>query len=183
VLESPRFYDEGTFSIYHFRQTLQQTSQGYDIQAIVEAEPAIKQLLKLDFEQKVFATVRKNFRQTINNALKTHLLPKAAEQAATILNQYDVARSYLEKTLEQEAEEKIARNSRLQAEIQQKIDLYQQSIEGINDCLKAMQIADQLPVITNIDTMSSVAEVTDAEFVEIKEEIDPDWEGHSMEEI
>jgi hypothetical protein len=85
--------------------------------------------------------------------------------------------------LEQEAEEKIARNSRLQAEIQQKIDLYQQSIEGINDCLKAMQIADQLPVITNIDTMSSVAEVTDAEFVEIKEEIDPDWEGHSMEEI
>ena len=186
VLESPRFYDEGTFSIYHFRQTLQQTSQGYDIQAIVEAEPAIKQLLKLDFEQKVFATVRKNFRQTINNALKTHLLPKAAEQAATILNQYDVARSYLEKTLEQEAEEKIARNSRLQAEIQQKIDLYQQSIEGINDCLKAMQIADQLPLITNTDTLSSVVEVTevtDAEFVEIKEEIDSDWEGYSMEEI
>jgi hypothetical protein len=89
----------------------------------------------------------------------------------------------LEKTLEQEAEEKIARNSRLQAEIQQKIDLYQQSIEGINDCLKAMQIADQLPVITNIDTLTSVAEVTDAEFVEIKEEIDPDWEGYSMEEI
>jgi hypothetical protein len=138
----------------------------------------------------VFATVRKNFRQTINNALKTHLLPKAAEQAATILNQYDVARSYLEKTLEQEAEEKIARNSRLQAEIQQKIDLYQQSIEGINDCLKAMQIADQLPLITNTDTdtdtLSSVVEVkevTDAEFVEIKEEIDSDWEGYSMEEI
>ena len=138
----------------------------------------------------MFATVRKNFRQTINNALKTHLLPKAAEQAATILNQYDVARSYLEKTLEQEAEEKIARNSRLQAEIQQKIDLYQQSIEGINDCLKAMQIADQLPLITNTDTdtdtLSSVVEVkevTDAEFVEIKEEIDSDWEGYSMEEI
>jgi hypothetical protein len=92
----------------------------------------------------------------------------------------------LEKTLEQEAEEKIARNSRLQAEIQQKIDLYQQSIEGINDCLKAMQIADQLPLITNTDTLSSVVEVTevtDAEFVEIKEEIDSDWEGYSMEEI
>jgi replication fork clamp-binding protein CrfC len=46
VRESPRFYDEGTFSIYQFRQTLQQTSQGYDCQSMVEAEPAIRQLLK-----------------------------------------------------------------------------------------------------------------------------------------
>jgi len=53
-----------------------------------------------------------------------------------------------------------------------------------------MQIADQLPLITNTDTdtdtLSSVVEVkevTDAEFVEIKEEIDSDWEGYSMEEI
>ena len=52
VRESPRFYDEGTFSIYQFRQTLQQTSQGYDCASMVEAEPAIRQLLKLDFEPK-----------------------------------------------------------------------------------------------------------------------------------
>jgi replication fork clamp-binding protein CrfC len=42
VRESPRFYDEGTFSIYQFRQTLQQTSQGYDCESMVEAEPAIR---------------------------------------------------------------------------------------------------------------------------------------------
>ncbi|MDJ0636456.1 MAG: dynamin-like GTPase family protein, partial [Xenococcaceae cyanobacterium MO_188.B29] len=56
VRESPRFYDEGTFSIYQFRQTLQQTSQSYDCASMVEAEPAIRQLLKLDFEPKVSTT-------------------------------------------------------------------------------------------------------------------------------
>ncbi|QHU99831.1 dynamin-like GTPase family protein [Synechocystis sp. CACIAM 05] len=159
VRESPRFYDEGTFSIYQFRQTLQQTSQGYDAQAIVEAEPAIKELLKLDFEPKVFNTVRKNFRQTVNNTLKTHLLPMAEEQAQIILEQYDVARKYREQTLEQDAEEKIARNSRLQSEIKQKIDLYQTSIVSINECLKAMQIFEQLPVISKVDFVTPVAEV------------------------
>jgi replication fork clamp-binding protein CrfC len=59
VRESPRFYDEGTFSIYQFRQTLQQTSQGYDCESMVEAEPAIRQLLKLDFEPKVSTTIRR----------------------------------------------------------------------------------------------------------------------------
>ncbi len=38
VRESPRFYDEGTFSIYQFRQTLQQTSQTFDCESMVEAE-------------------------------------------------------------------------------------------------------------------------------------------------
>ena len=60
VRESPRFYDEGTFSIYQFRQTLQQTSQGYDCASMVEAEPAIRQLLKLDFEPIFFTTTTNN---------------------------------------------------------------------------------------------------------------------------
>lgn len=106
VRESPRFYDEGTFSIYQFRQTLQQTSQGYDCSSMVEAEPAIRQLLKLDFEPKVSATIRKNFRQTINMTLKSQLLPMADQQADSILQQYDQARDYLGQTLEQEADRK-----------------------------------------------------------------------------
>jgi hypothetical protein len=167
VRESPRFYDEGTFSIYQFRQTLQQTSQGYDAQAIVEAEPAIKELLKLDFEPKVFNTVRRNFRQTVNNTLKTHLLPMAEEQAQIILEQYDVARKYREQTLEQDAEEKIARNSRLQSEIKQKIDLYQTSIVSINECLKAMQIFEQLPIITESDITKSTEVIHEYNLVEL----------------
>lgn len=95
--ESPRFYDEGTFSIYQFRQTLLQTSQGYDCESMVEAEPAIRQLLKLDFEPKVSETIRRNFRQTINQTLKTHLLPSAEKQADEILQQYNQARAYLDR--------------------------------------------------------------------------------------
>ncbi|MEB3192854.1 MAG: dynamin family protein, partial [Snowella sp.] len=171
VRESPRFYDEGTFSIYQFRQTLQQTSQGYDAQAIIEAEPAIKELLKLDFEPKVFSTVRKNFRQTVNQGLKTHLLPMASQHAEVILQQYDLARAYLEKSLEKEAEEKIARNSRLQSEIQQKIDQYQDSVLGINECLKAMKITDQLPVIAVTDMTNPVVDVVVDEMINEGEDI------------
>jgi replication fork clamp-binding protein CrfC len=148
VRESPRFYDEGTFSIYQFRQTLQQTSQGYDCQSMVEAEPAIRQLLKLDFEPKVSTTIRRNFRQTINQTLKTHLLPIATQQADEILQQYPQARANLEQTLEQEAIEKIARNQKLQIEIEHKIQQYNRAVSSINNCLQSMQVYEhQLPVI------------------------------------
>ena len=138
VRESPRFYDEGTFSIYQFRQTLQQTSQGYDAESMIEAQPAIRQLLKLDFEPKVSATIKRTFRQTINQTLKTLLLPMADEQADAILQKYNQARAYLEQTLETEAEEKIKSNRRLQDELEQKIEAYKQAIAGINSCLQAM---------------------------------------------
>ncbi|MEH2065177.1 MAG: dynamin-like GTPase family protein [Nostoc sp.] len=152
VRESPRFYDEGTFSIYQFRQTLSQTSQGYDAESIVEAEPAIRQLLKLDFEPKVSQTIRKSFRQTINQTLKTQLLPMADQQADEILQQYPQARAYLEKTLEQEAEEKIANNRRLLNVVEENIAAYNSAVFSINTCLQAMQLYDNLlPVIGNTD--------------------------------
>ena len=148
VRESPRFYDEGTFSIYQFRQTLLQTSQGYDAESIVEAEPAIRQLLKLDFEPKVSQTIRKSFRQTINQTLKTQLLPMADQQADAILQQYPQARAYLEKTLQQEAEEQIANNRRLLSVLEANIAGYNSAASSINSCLDAMQLYDHfLPVI------------------------------------
>jgi hypothetical protein len=164
VRESPRFYDEGTFSIYQFRETLQQTNQGYDAESIIAAEPAIRQLLKLDVEPKVFNTVRKTFRQKINQAMKTHLLPMAEKQADEILQQYDVARSYLQQTLEKEAEEKIARNSRLQGTVKGKIDAYNEAISAINECLKAMQLY-QLPLITQ-EEFSVQSEVIKPEVIQ-----------------
>lgn len=148
VRESPRFYDEGTFSIYQFRQTLLQTSQGYDAESIIEAEPAIRQLLKLDFEPKVSQTIRKSFRQTINQTLKTQLIPMANQQADEILQQYPQARAYLEKTLQQEAEEKIANNRRLLNVVEENIAAYNSATSSINSCLQAMQLYDHLlPVI------------------------------------
>ncbi len=144
VRESPRFYDENTFSIYQFRQTLLQTSQGYDCESMVQAEPAIRQLLKLDFEPKVSQTIRQTFRQTINQTLKTQFLPMADKQADEILQQYPHARAYLEQTLEKEAEEKIMNNRRLLSTVEQKIEVYNSAVAGINSCLQAMQLYDYL---------------------------------------
>lgn len=148
VRESPRFYDEGTFSIYQFRETLQQTSQGFDCENMVDAQPAIRQLLRLDFEPKVSRTIRQTFRQTVNQTLKEHLLPMAEQQADDILQKYSQARDYLEQTLAQEAEEKIAKNLRLQGENEEKIQEYDRAVSGINSCLQAMKLHEHLlPVI------------------------------------
>ncbi len=148
VRESPRFYNEGTFSIYQFRQVLEQTSEAYGADSIVEAEPAIRQLLKLDFEPKVSNTIRKSFRQTINQTIKTQLLPMGEKQADEILQQYPHARAYLEKTLQQEAEEKIANNQRLLSQVGEKIQEYNSAVAGINSCLQGMQLYEHLlPVI------------------------------------
>ncbi|HEY9853495.1 MAG TPA: dynamin-like GTPase family protein [Leptolyngbyaceae cyanobacterium] len=156
VRESPRFYDEGTFSIYQFRETLQQTSQSYDCESMVEAEPAIRQLLKLDFEPKVSETIRRTFRQTINQTINTNLLPMAEKQADEILQQYNQARSYLEQTLQQEAEEKLDRNRRLLREVEEKMDVYNQAVVGINICLEAMELYEhQLPLIGDGDVISN----------------------------
>ncbi|WP_414552028.1 dynamin family protein [Anabaena sp. CCY 0017] len=164
VKESHRFYDEGTFSIYQFRQTLLQTSQGYDSQSIVEAEPAIRQLLKLDFEPKVKKTIRQTFRQTINQTINTQLLPMAEQQADDILQQYPQARAYLEKTLQEEAEDKIIKNQRLLSVIEQKVADYNSAVSHVNNCLESMQLYKHLlPVIGNDDIQPLV---TDAEVVE-----------------
>ncbi|WP_392532522.1 dynamin family protein [Nostoc sp. C117] len=164
VRESPRFYDEGTFSIYQFRQTLLQTSQGYDAESIVEAEPAIRQLLKLDFEPKVSQTIRQSFRQTINQILKTQLLAMADRQADEILQQYPQARAYLEKTLEQEAEAKIATNRRLVNVLEENIEAYNSAASSINNCLQAMQLYDHfLPVIGDVEFMYITPDVLDTD--------------------
>ena len=148
VRESPRFYNEGTFSIYQFRQVLEQTSQGYDAESIVDAEPAIRQLLKLDFEPKVSHTIRQSFRQTINQTIKTQLLPMGEKQADEILQQYPQARAYLETTLQQEAGEKIANNQRLLSQVAGKIAEYNTAVAGINSCLQGMQLYEHLlPII------------------------------------
>jgi GTPase Era involved in 16S rRNA processing len=169
VRESPRFYDEGTFSIYQFRQTLQQTSQGFDAQSVVEAEPEIRQLLKLDFEPKVSTTIRRNFRQTVNQTLKTHLLHLADKQADFILQQYGRARAYLERGLQQEAEAKIALNLRLQAKNEEKVKVYNEAISGINSCLEAMQLFDRLLPKLSDDELHYSTSSIEAEFNTISE--------------
>ncbi len=165
VKESHRFYDEGTFSIYQFRQTLLQTSQGYDSQSIVEAEPAIRQLLKLDFEPKVKKTIRQTFRQTINQTINTQMLPMAEQQADDILQQYPQARAYLEKSLQQEAEEKILKNERLLTVVEEKIKDYNSAVYQVNDCLQSMQLYEHLLPVIGIGNENVQSLETDTEIV------------------
>ena len=110
---------------------------------MVEAEPKIPQLLKLDFEPKVSATIQKYFHHTITHIINSHLVPAAEQQADVILQQYNHARAYLEPTLEQEAEGKIATNRRWQSAVEQKIAADNLD-SGINSCLQAMQLYDHL---------------------------------------
>lgn len=176
VRESPRFYDEGTFSIYQFRQTLQQTSQSYGAESIIKAEPAIRQLLKLDFEPKVSATIRSHFRQGMNQTLKTQVLPLAEQYKLDILQKYDVARAYLEKSLEKEAELKIAQNQKNLDVVEEKIAAYNQAVQGINACLQSMNLyGQQLPVIS--DNVSGDEFVDAGELRENTETISADLIG------
>lgn len=148
IRERPEFYVDNNSSIWQLRQALQQACKSYDYKSMVEAEPAIKQLLKMDFEQKVKATVLKSFRQTVNQTLNTHLLAGSDAHAEEIFLQYDRARNYLEQTLDKEVKDKIEQNHfRLQT-LQVKIETYNQAVRSINNCLQTMQLdRKQLPLI------------------------------------
>jgi hypothetical protein len=182
VRERPEFYTEGTVSIWQLRQTLQQACRGYDYRSMIEAEPAIRQLLKLDFEQKVKETVVRTFRQTLNQTLNNHLLPAASQLADSVLQQYDQARLYLAKTLEKEAEEKIKANQRHQEAVRQKIEIYNQAVQGINSCLESMQLdRKRLPEIKGSDLTLVPTEVitsskNESEPVKAVEESDSSWQ-------
>jgi replication fork clamp-binding protein CrfC len=152
VRERSDFYTEQTFSLWQLRQVLYQSCRGYDFQSMVDAEPSIRQLLKLDFEQKVKETILGTFRQTINQTLNTHLLNGAETRADRVLQEYDRARAYLAQTLEKEAEEKIRQTQQQQANVEHKIDNYNQAIANINSCLESIQLdRKKLPLLSSAD--------------------------------
>jgi replication fork clamp-binding protein CrfC len=177
VRESPTFYQEGHFSIYQLRQTLQQTAQTYDLHSMVEAEPAIRQFLKLEFEPKVKNTILKTFPQTINQTLKNLLVPMAEQQADDILQQYTQARAYLEKSLQQEAEEKLQKNRVSLKNVEEKIANYNSAVYQINNCLLAMHLNFALPVISN---ESVQIPVTDVEFLQDNTTSDENWKSQNL---
>ncbi|MFN4858625.1 MAG: dynamin family protein [Pseudanabaena sp.] len=175
VRERPEFYAEETNSIYQLRQTLQQACRGYDYQSMIEAEPAIRQLLKLDFELKVKDTIIRTFRQSINQTLSTHLLASAEKQSDAILQQYDHARDYLAQTLEREAQVKLDKNRSLQVAVEKNIAIYNEAVSGINQCLEALDLSRKnLPIISESDLLIPIviSDVIDAESFVIDEASD-----------
>jgi replication fork clamp-binding protein CrfC len=160
VRECPAFFEDETASLFQLQQTLKQACQGYDYQSMIDAEPAIRQLLKMDFEQKVSNTVMRTFRQTINQTLNIHLLPEVRQQVEVISEQYDRARQYMAVVLQKEAEEKLRNQQSLLAELEQNIGLYDESIVGVNRCLEVMGCDRQkLPLIELSQIQTSVARI------------------------
>ena len=152
VRENPNFYNEGTASIWQLRNTLQQTCRSFDCDSMIDAEPAIRQLLKLDFEPKVSQTINLIFRSTIEQTLNTNLSPLAQEQADQIFDRYEVARNYLGETLAKEAEAKIQKNHQTLIELAQNVELYNQSVAIINESLGTMNLAHyNLPTMERVE--------------------------------
>jgi replication fork clamp-binding protein CrfC len=131
VRECESFFAEGTTSIFQLRETMAQACRGYDYSNMVAAEPAIRQLLKLDFEQKVKMTVLRTFRQTINQTLNSVLLDRSRSLVISIPDRYDEARSFLGDVLRREAEEQVLRRDQLLAEIEEKIVVFEGAIDRI----------------------------------------------------
>ncbi|MFN5854719.1 MAG: dynamin family protein [Pseudanabaenaceae cyanobacterium] len=152
VRERPELYLEGTVSLWQLRQTLQQSCRGYDYQSMIESEPAIRQLLKIDFEHKVTETISRTYRQTVNQILNTHISAAAKQQAQHILGSYDQALAYISQILDKEAADRLAINQQHKAELKTKIDRYNQAVQPINDLLILMQLdRKKLPVILTED--------------------------------
>ncbi|TVQ17647.1 MAG: dynamin family protein [Leptolyngbya sp. DLM2.Bin15] len=180
VRERPEFYTENSVSLWQLRQTLQQACRGYDYKNMIEAESAIRQLLQLDFEQKVNQTVAHTFRQTINQTLNHHLLSAARHQSDLILQQYDIARQYLARILDKEASEKLHSNQLKQEHIQLRINDYNTSVQGINACLEAMMLdRKRLPLVAEGD-LAIALPFTDEQDREDRLEIPTDAPNEEM---
>jgi hypothetical protein len=92
------------------------------------------------------------FRQTINQTLNSHLLDTSEELADSIIQKYEQARLYLAKTLEKEAQEKIAAIQQQQEAVENNIETYNQAILEINLCLETMLLdRKKLPEIQKHD--------------------------------
>jgi chromosome condensin MukBEF ATPase and DNA-binding subunit MukB len=97
------------------------------------------------------------------------------QQEEMILQQYNRARSHLEKTLEREAQEQLDSNQIQLQEVQDKMAAYNEVVSGINSCLQAMLLDRyQLPLANlqePIIEVEIIEEVEDGELVEVVEMI------------
>ncbi|EAW38714.1 dynamin family protein [Lyngbya sp. PCC 8106] len=171
IRERPEFYSEGTVSVFQLRQVLQEACQGYDYESIVKAEPAIRQLLKIDFDPKIGGTILRTYRPTVNKTLIHYLLEPSHQLATHILQQHDKACEHLAKTLDKEASEQLMVNEKQKVALKEKIEAYNKSVKGINQCLEMMRLDRKtLPEISDMDllTLPVVVEVISTDSLQEK---------------
>jgi len=136
IRETALFYQEGTVPLFQLRQTLYEACQSTDFQGMLTAEPAVRQLLEIDFSKKVKHTIMSRFRTTINATINSHLLPGADHLVGVIIAQYEPARINLERTIEQDAERKLEEIKKEKDNVEANIGTYNQAVDSVNQDLQ-----------------------------------------------
>ena len=136
IRETALFYAEGTVPHFQLRQTLYQACQSTDFQGMLTAEPAVRQLLEIDFKQKVHHTIMHRFRTTINATINDHLLPGADYLVGVIIAQFESARTQLEHNIEKDAERQIQEIQQQKDKVEANIGTYNQAVDSVNQDLQ-----------------------------------------------
>ncbi len=136
IRETALFYQEGTVPNFQLRQTLYQACQSTDFQGMLTAEPAVRQLLEIDFKQKVHHTIMSRFRTTINATINDHLLPGADHLVGVIIALFHHAHVHLEDKIEKDAERKIQEIQQQKDKVEANIGTYNQAVDSINQDLQ-----------------------------------------------
>jgi hypothetical protein len=148
IRETALFYAEGTVPHFQLRHTLFIACQVPDFKGMSTAEPAVRQLLKLDFEKKVENTILCRFRTTINETINSHLLPGADHLVGVIIAQCESARTQLEHKIEKDAERKIKEIQQEKDKVKANIGTFNQAVDSINQDLQDNGFTEfQLPTI------------------------------------
>ncbi|ERT09229.1 50S ribosome-binding GTPase family protein [Lyngbya aestuarii BL J] len=136
IRETALFYQEGTVPHFQLRQTLYQACQSTDFQGMLTAEPAVRQLLEIDFSKKVKHTIMHRFRTTINETINSHLLPGADHLVGVIIAHHEPARTQLEQKIEKDAERKIKEIQQEKDKVKANIGTFNQAVDSINQDLQ-----------------------------------------------
>lgn len=136
IRETALFYAEGTVPHFQLRQTLYQACQSTDFQGMLTAEPAVRQLLEIDFRKKVHHTIMHRFRTTINATINDHLLPGAHHLVGVIMAQFKAAHVRLEDKIEKDAERRIQEIQQQKKAVDANIGTYNQAVDSVNQDLQ-----------------------------------------------
>ncbi|MEA5497101.1 dynamin family protein [Limnoraphis robusta] len=136
IRETALFYAEGTVPAFQLRQTLYEACQSTDFQGMLTAEPAVRQLLEIDFRKKVHHTIMHRFRTTINDTINSHLLPGADQQVGVIIAQFHHAHALLEHNIEKDAHAKLIKIKKEKDAVEANIGTYNQAVDSINQDLQ-----------------------------------------------
>ncbi|MHC5726465.1 MAG: hypothetical protein ACYTXY_20500, partial [Nostoc sp.] len=147
--------------IYQFREALEQTFLDYTKESIESVQPVVRQLLQLDFQNKVEITINKTFRHSFNSIINAHIQTLVNKKYQEIIDQDEYVRNHLDKLIEKDARTKVHERNRKLQNVSDQIKKYNEIIKSINLILKNEGLGDErlLPeIIKSSQIEEAVAE-------------------------